>query len=439
MVFFVFALMSKPMAVSLPFVLLLVDWWPLGRIAECGARNVELKHEQTEHPATMGWSRASVEKWPFFLLSAAGCVVTYLAQKGKGAVIEFLPLSDRVENALIGYCRYVGKFFWPTKLAVLYQYPLERWPLVWAAAAGALLVAISVLMFAWRLSRPYGLMGWLWFVGTLVPVIGLVQVGSQSIADRYTYLPAIGLNIIIVWGVWELAQRWHAQRRVVAAGATVAAGFVCVTLTEHQIAFWRDGGKLFSHAVAVTDNSFQARKALGDFYWSQGNATEAERLYREALGIYPKFEGAHLNLGVVYSQTGHASEAEKEFEQATLLDPHDASAFNDLGTVVAAQNVDEALALFKKATELDPNYADARKNLGVALDTKRRWVEAAAEYRRVTELRPDADAHYLLGMDLGRLGKFAEAAKEFEAALKLQPNHQNARLALERMKGGNAK
>jgi Flp pilus assembly protein TadD len=438
LVFFVFALMSKPMAVSLPFVLLLVDWWPLARICDLRIANYDLpKSEKTRFPQ-IPLRRALMEKWPFFLLAATGCVVTYLAQKGKGAVIEFLPLSDRVGNALIGYCRYLGKFFWPTKLAVLYPYPAEQWPLGWVAMAGTTLVAISVLMFAWRRTRPYGLMGWLWFVGTLVPVIGLVQVGSQSIADRYTYLPAIGLNIIAVWGVWELAQRWRVRKTEITAGAA-AVGIVCVAVTEHQIAFWRDGGKLFSHAVAVTDNSFEARKALGDFYWSQGNAPEAERLYHEALEIYPKFEGAHLNLGVVFSQTGRATEAEKEFAQATVLDPRDASAINDLGTVVAARNVDEALALFKKATELDPNYADARKNLGVALDTKRSWAEAAEEYRRVTELRPDADAHYLRGMDLGRLGRFVEAAKEFEAALKLQPNHHNAHLALERIKGANAK
>lgn len=442
--FFVFALMSKPMAVSLPFVLVLMDWWPLKRIYDLRFTNHDLKKAKPKGRDVKStvtsavWKQALVEKIPFFVLSAVACIVTYLTQKGQGAVIEILPLSFRMENALIGYCRYLAKFFFPAKLAVLYPYPAAEWPMGMAAAAAAVLIVITVLMFACRWARPYGLMGWLWFVGTLVPVIGLVQVGSQSIADRYTYLPAIGLNIIVVWGACELARRLNAGKTVLTVGAA-AVGIVCVAVTEHQITFWRDSGELFSHAVAVTDNSFEARKALGDYYWSQGNWNAAVKLYNEAITIYPKFEGAHLNLGVVFSQTGRASEAEKEFTQATALAPDDANAFNDLGTVVAPTNVDEGLRLFKKATELDPNYADARKNLGLALDAKGQRQEAMAEYRRVTELRPDAEAHYLLGMDLGRLGKLDEAMKEFEEALKLRPDHEKARLALEKAKSIKAK
>ncbi len=444
LLFFVFALMSKPMAVSLPFVLLLVDWWPLNRIFDFRFANGDLKkddgkaHDAKSSAVKVSWKTALLEKLPFFLLTAAVCVVTYLAQKGQGAVIEFLPLGARMENALIGYCRYIGKFFYPADLAVLYPYPAAGWGLGVAIAAGVILAMLSALMFAWRRTRPYGLMGWLWFVGTLVPVIGLVQVGSQSIADRYTYLPAIGLNIIVVWGVSDLLQRWKSGHALIIAGAA-AAGIVCIAVTEHQIAFWQDSRKLFAHTVAVTDNNFQARKILGDYYRSEGNPGEAERLYNEAIAMDPKFEGAHMNLGVVFSQTGRTAQAEKEFQLATVLDPHDASAFNDLGTIVAARSLDDALGLFRKATELDPNYADARKNLGLALDTKERWQEAAAEYRRATELRPDADAHYLLGLDLGRLGKIDEAAKEFQKALKLEPNHEKARLALQKLNGTNTK
>ena len=440
--FFICALMSKPMAVTLPFVLLLMDWWPLQRIADCGSaaaeamadklRRAELKKPEAAANSPIKLSHAFAEKWPFFLLSAAMCVVTYLAQKGQGAVVEFLPLGLRIENALIGYCRYLAKFFYPAKLAVLYPYPAAAWPAGEAIAAGVLLMAISALFVRWRGKRPYGLAGWLWFLGTLMPVIGLVQVGSQSIADRYTYLPAIGLNIVVVWGLWELAQRWRMEKFAVAAGTL--AGISCALATERQITFWRDGGKLFSHAVAVTENSFQARKALGDYYWSQGNASNAINLYRQAIEMHPKFEGAHLNLGAVFSQTGRSREAEEEFRRATVLDPRDASAFNDLATVVAATNLDEALGLFKQATELDPNYADAHKNLGLALDTKGRREEAMTEYRHVTELRPDAQAHYLLGMDLGRSGRMEEAVRELKETLRLQPDHELARQMLERLK-----
>ena len=285
-------------------------------------------------------------------------------------------------------------------------------------------------MLAGRRSHPYGLAGWLWFLGTLVPVIGLVQVGMQTMADRYMYLPGIGLNLMVVWGAWELAERLRLGRTVLTAGAA-AAGIVCVAVTEHQMIFWKDSGALFGHAVAVTENSYQARKALGDFYWAEGNGNEAIKLYRSALELYPRFEGAHLNLGAVLNGMGRGSEAEAEFRQAIALKPDDASAYNDLGAMVASRNIDEATQLFRKATEINPKDADAWKNLGRALDQKGRREEAMADFRRDIELRPNAEAHYLLGMDLERAGRKDEAAKEFIEALKLLPDYSDAQRALE--------
>ena len=198
-----------------------------------------------------------------------------------------------------------------------------------------------------------------------MPVIGLVQVGSQSMADRYMYIPCIGLNIILGLGRMRFgSQRLHGRKTALAAAAT-AVIVCCTALTRHQIGYWKDGGTVFSHAVAVTENNYQARKALGDFCWSQGRVNEALDLYRQAIQMSPRFEGAHLNLGAVLNETGHASEqAVDEFKQAINLKPDDPAAYNDLGAVLGQGHLDESIRLFQKSIQLDPNYADAHKNLG---------------------------------------------------------------------------
>jgi protein O-mannosyl-transferase len=439
--FFICGLMSKPMAVTLPFVLLVMDWWPLDRIhglqfAILGLRRDKLQKENGASKSGMvslAW--AVSEKIPFMAGSAAGCLVTYLAQKRQGAVTELFSLGYRMETALVAYARYVEKFFYPANLAVLYPHPKDGWPLVEITAAAILLAGVTVAVMAGRRSHPYELAGWLWFMGTLVPVIGFVQVGSQSMADRYMYLPGIGLNIMVVWGVCELAQRANIGSMVlIVAGA--AAVIFCAALTEHQIMFWKNSGTLFQHALAVTENNYQARKALGDFYWSQGDMHGAVTLYREAIQMAPKYEGAHINLGAVLNATGHPAEAAAEFEQAIALNPNDASAYNDLGAVIATRNFDGATTLFRKATELDPNYADAWKNLGRALDQKGEREEAMADYRLAIALRPDAEAHYFLAMDLAQLGRTEEAMREFTKALKVQPDYENARRALKLLESG---
>ncbi len=413
LLFFALGLMSKPMVVTLPFVLLLLDYWPLGRM------------KQGNLP------RLAWEKAPFFLLAAAGSAITFLAQKSQGAVIDYLPFINRAENGALAYVRYLGKFLCPVNLAVLYPHPVT-WPLAKIIAATGLLIALSAAVFLVRRSRPYCVVGWLWFLGTLVPVIGLVQVGSQSLADRYTYIPGIGLSIILTWGAWDLARRLPGKRAALAAATAVIIG--CAALTRHQIGFWKDGGALFSHAVAVTENSYQARKALGDFYWSQGRVNEALALYREAIQMRPGFEGAHLNLGAVLNQTGHVAEAIDEFKQAIQLKPDDPSAYNDLGAVLGAGHLDESIRLFQRAIELDPNYADAHKNLGQALDQTGHLEEAVIQYQKVIRLKPSSAAHYLLAADLEKLGRKDEAILHYTEALKIQPDDAKAQRALARLR-----
>ena len=413
LIFFVLGLMSKPMVVTLPFVLLLLDYWPLDRM-----KNTSLP-------------RLIWEKAPLFLMAAAGCVITFLAQQSKGAVIDYLPLMNRLENAVLAYGRYLGIFLCPINLAILYPHPVS-WPLVNIFAATILLLSLTAAVFVLRRSRPYCVVGWLWFIGTMVPVIGLVQVGSQSMADRYMYIPCIGLNIILTWGVCDLAKRLPGRQTALAATAT-AVIVCCMALTRHQIGYWKDSGTVFSHAVAVTENNYQARKALGDFYWSQGRQNEALDLYRQAIQMYPRFEGAHLNLGAVLNETGHVYEAIDEFKQAINLKPDDPSAYNDLGAVLGQGHLDESIRLFQKAIQLDPNYADAHKNLGQAMDQTGNLEEAVRQYQQVIRLKPNSDARQFLAIDLEKLGRKEEAITQFTEALRFHPNNANARQALERL------
>ncbi len=411
---FVLGLMSKPMVVTLPFALLLLDYWPLARMGR-------------ERLGRLVW-----EKMPLFVLAAAGSVVTFLAQKSQGAVIEYLPLSYRLETAVLAYIRYLGKFLYPANLAILYPHP-KSWSILAVLAAAALFIGISIAVFMSRRSRPCIVAGWLWYVGTLVPVIGIIQIGSQSMADRYTYIPGLGLILILTWAARDAARAFFFNRFILpsaAAGILVA----CTVLTRHQIAFWKDSGTIFSHAVAVTDNAFIARKALADFYTSQGRTDEAMALYREALEMYPNYEGAHLNLGAAFNLTGHPKEAAGEFARAIQLQPDDASAYNDLGAVLGNGRIDESISLFEKAIQINPRYVDAYMNLGQAMDRKGRWPKAIAQYEAALRLRPSPVAHYFIGLDLEKIGQKNEAIAQLTEAVREQPENAAARQALEQLR-----
>ena len=250
--------MSKAMLVTMPCVLLLLDYWPL-RSASCQIASVELDIR-----------RLVLEKIPFFALAAAASVVTFVVQKQGGAVmtVESLPLGARIENALISYCRYLGKMFWPTDLAVFYPHP-GHWPLEKAMLAGVFLCGISVLLFVKRGRYPFLLMGWLWFVGTLVPVIGLVQSGGQAMADRFTYVPSLGVLILVIWGAYELTRRW--RHHVIALSVAGSAAIVlCLAVTRQQLGYWKDSEALFRHALEVTENNYIAHKNLGDALFDKG-------------------------------------------------------------------------------------------------------------------------------------------------------------------------
>jgi Flp pilus assembly protein TadD len=413
LVFFCLGLMSKPMLVTLPFALLLLDFWPLNRFNRANLSGLL-------------W-----EKTPLFLMAAAGGIIAFLAQKSQGAVIDYLPLWYRAETAVIAYRNYIGKFLYPVDLAILYPHP-KSWSLAGVLSSIAFVVGVSLASIDLRRKRPYFFTGWWWYVGTLVPVIGLVQLGSQAMADRYTYIPGIGLIILLTLGARDLAARFSVKTPIVASAAALVIA-ACAALTCRQITFWKDSGTVFSHAVEVTENSFIARKALADFYSSQGKSDQALELYRQALELYPNYEGAHLNLGALYNQLGRTPDAIEQFKIAIQLQQTDASAYNDLGAVLGSDHLDDSLALFEKAAQINPAYLDAHMNLGQALDRKGRYTDAMVQYETALKLAPSAAAHAYLGLDLEKMGRYEEAAAHLKAALELQPGNAEIQRALQRI------
>jgi Flp pilus assembly protein TadD len=377
LLFFALGLMSKPMLVTWPFVMLLLDYWPLQRLAS-GARFSTLDF------------RLFREKIPFFGLSVVSCVVTYLMQQRGHTVVQFgsLPLSARMGNALISYCRYLGKLFWPVDLAVFYPHP-GYWPTIQVLLAGSGVLVITVLfVLAWR-RYPFLLMGWLWFVGTLVPVIGLVQAGAVAMADRFTYLPSLGILIPVIWSVNELTWRWR-QRRVVLLVAGGAATLLCIGMTQQQLGYWRDSETLFRHALAVTRNNYFAHNNLGTALDEKGRTAEAISQFQEAIQLAPDFVEAHYNLGIALLEQGQIDEAIGQFQEALRLKPDYTEAYYNLGNAFLSRGrIDSAIHQFQEAIRLKPDYAEAHNNLGTALGMKDQIDEAIGQFQEALRLKPD--------------------------------------------------
>ena len=385
--FFALGLMSKPMLVTWPFLMLLLDYWPLGRSGECGVRSAELDGGGFR-PAGRG--RLVWEKIPFFGLAAAASVITFLVQKQGGAVetMARLPLAARVENALVAYGRYLGKFFWPENLSVVYLYP-ARWPVLEICLFALLLLGISILVVILRRKRPWLITGWFWFAGTLVPVIGLVQVGERLMADRYTYVPLIGIAVIVAWSGQELTQWW---RSTVAIRAGLAAAVIvpCALLTRRQISYWHDGESLFRHAIAATEDNYVAHLSLGLALVSQGRFDEAISHYREALRLRPDFTRVPGHLAVALANQGKLDEALIQFQEAARREPGAAPAHYNLGSALFKKGrLDEAINQFREALRLNPDYPEAHCNLGAALGTQGRLDEAITHLQAALRLRPD--------------------------------------------------
>jgi Flp pilus assembly protein TadD len=405
-VFLALGLAAKPMLVTVPFVLLLLDYWPLGRL---------------RFPGTTAM-RLVAEKVPLFLLAGLSCRVTFVAQQRAGAMTWLeVPFLVRLANALVSYAAYIGKTLWPSGLAVFYPYPGAIPATRWAGAA-LVLAGTSLLVWMGRRQWPHLVVGWLWYLGTLVPVIGLIQVGKQSMADRYTYIPLIGLFLLAVWIAADLAAgRRHG--RVALAGLSSVVLLACMTATWAQVPHWRSSETLFEHALRVTRGNAIAHTNLGVVLLSANRTEDAIRHFRETLRIDPQDAQAQGNLGAALMRQGKTEEALRHCREALRLNPRSAMSHLNLGAILAqAGRENEAVTHFRLAVQLSPESAEARYNLGLALLALGKLDEAVVHLERALEIRPDsAPIHQSLGSVLSRQGRKEEALDHFRKAARIDP------------------
>jgi protein O-mannosyl-transferase len=428
MVVFVFALglMSKPMLVTLPFVLLLLDHWPLGRIREEGS-NVGRQ-----------LFKLAVEKIPLIVLSAVSSVVTFVAQKGAVGETEQLSVLARINNAVVSYVAYIWQMLWPVRLAVFYPHPENRLPLWEIIASLLLLICLTVLAIAVRKQRPYLITGWLWYLGMLVPVIGLVQVGWQGHADRYTYLPQIGLYIAGTWAFADLTASCRSRRVLLGAAALlVIAALSCSAWI--QTSYWRDSETLFRHALAVTANNDVAENNLGIVFLRQGKVDQAISLLQAAVDLRPDNSPAHENLAKALLQKGQVADALVHYRKLLKLQPDNIEVHNIVGTALIQQGrIREGVEEWQKVLAIQPDNGNAMSNLA--------WVFATSPE---DSLRDGAQAVQLAEQALrisgGRIpvifrtlaaayaekGMFAQAIQTAQRGIELANGQGNSRLAAE--------
>jgi len=432
---FALGLMSKPMLVTVPFVLLLLDYWPLGRMqnGECRMQNAE---PSTRFPAPRRGSHWSspfiiqhssffiLEKLPFLALSAASCAVTLWAQSGGGAVVPVAVVTfpQRVANAIVAYTGYLEKMLWPANLAVLYPLSGEV-PLEALLVAAAVLAAITAwALWSWR-TRPHLGVGWFWYVGMLVPVIGLVQVGMQRMADRYTYLPLVGVFVMVAWEVPERLAKWRWSRWFLggAAGLVLAA---CIVATSRDLSSWQDSEHLFGHALEVAPANYIALDNYGRALLKQKKLPEAARAFAAAVALRPDLDSSRCGLGTALQEQGKYEEAADQFVEVLKLQPDNLVALIQLGIVRGKQGkLQEAADLLSHALRIRPDDAGAHNNLGNVHLLQGKYVEAARQFEDTVRLKPDhTGALNNLALACKKLGRTDEAIAHYREALHLQPD-----------------
>jgi Flp pilus assembly protein TadD len=408
---FVLGMMSKPVLMTLAFALLLLDAWPLGRL--------QGREWRRQLP------RLVAEKIPLVLLSAGSIALTVLSQMRTLSLVSLRshPLSTRVAYALVDYVRYTAKWFWPPPMALPQALPSNPWPPWLVAGAFALLAAASAAALLERRRRPYLLFGWLWFLGTMFPAMGLVQSGYHPLADRFTYIPHVGLALITAWTLGSVAASMPSARPWVrAAAAAVLAAFSIVTIG--QIGYWRDSVTLFTHAVAVTSDNFKAHACLGHALAKLGRTAEAIPEYERSIAIKPDWADARNNLGNVLAAQGRLEEAMAQYRQAILHAPDDAQPHNNLGVVLARLGrTAEAKAAYEAALRIQPRFDEALYNLG-RLEAAQGRTEAALQHLAAALERSPAmvAAHYARARILVGMGRLADAERHYRAAVQLQPS-----------------
>jgi tetratricopeptide (TPR) repeat protein len=402
-------LMAKPMLVTLPLVLLLLDYWPLERL--------QIKN----------LFRLILEKVPLLILSAVSSIITLAAQKEVVVAVSSLPLSIRLANSLLSYAKYIGKMFIPSHLAFYYPHPSGYISYLRAVGAAVLLLVVSILIFKKSLRYKYLPVGWCWYLGTLVPVIGLVQVGEQAIADRYTYIPLIGLFIIVAWGITDLLSGWKYRNRVLAVVAPLVILFLSVT-SYVQTSFWRNTVALFEHATQVTDGNYLVHHFLGQYFLKQGEFDKVIYHESQALLIEPDFPQAYNSIGLALVRKGKLPEAVVLFKRTIQMKPDYAEAYSNAGgALLDLGRYDEAMPYLITAITLDSNIAEAHYNLGI-IYAKRGSLDKAVEHLTKTiQLNSGlAKAYSNLGTVLAQQGKLDDAVLNLEQALRLDPDNTQA-------------
>jgi tetratricopeptide (TPR) repeat protein len=421
---YVLSLMAKPMLMTLPFVLLLVDYWPLGRVR--GGRRIPWVEGPSWRPAVhYPLSTLVLEKVPLLLAAGVVGVVTLVAREENVTPVPLsvLPLSARVANALTAYGWYVTHTFFPVGLGPLYPHPIRDWSVPATLAGAGLLLSVTLLSLWQAGRRPWLLVGWLWFVGTLVPVIGLFQGGPQAWADRFTYWPHIGLLVATVWGLAELASRLRLPVR--AAAAVAAAALVCLAvMTWVQVGYWHDRGTLWERDLAVTEDNDRAHLLLGTYRLEQRRLDEAVYHFSETVRIWPGAAEHYHALGTALLMLGRLDEAGEQFRAVLQRSPDDVGAWHNLGKTRFRQGEwDKAARCFRKAAERQPGSADSLAMLGQTLWRQGQRSEALEALRAALARDPQqADAWYGLGVAYLAQGRVSEALEALEQALRLRPD-----------------
>jgi protein O-mannosyl-transferase len=414
--FFVLGLLSKPMLVTAPFVLLLLDYWPLQRGADFAALR-----------------KFALEKIPLLLLAMASCVVTLFAQKGTVSPLERLPFLWRLTNACVTYLIYVWQMIWPVRLLPFYYHPGSHLPAWSIAVSVAVLVAITAMVFGARHSRPYLVIGWLWYLGMLVPVIGIVQVSMQARADRYTYLPQIGLYLIVSWGVVDLLARSRQRRLILGACAVIVLGAL-LPIARAQASYWCDSESLWSHALVVNPRDGLAEFSLGQAFLSGDRAAEAIPHLEKAISVLPTYAPAHFQLALALGVDGKVEAAIEQYRKVLSLGSDTISVRYNLANALLQQGeLPEAIAQYQAALRIRPDFADAETNLANALLQNGQMEDAIAHYEGALRLEPEkAIAHYNLAVAFHRQNRLAEAIVHYRKALAIDPGYPDVHYNLGR-------
>jgi tetratricopeptide (TPR) repeat protein len=460
LLFFALGLMAKPMLVTLPFVLLLMDYWPLQRFGKVkpdhkiqteefksvtsdkqkkkSKKNDAVTVKETfkvKKPADPEYKWSLIyhllwEKVPLFVLAVLSSIVTYIAAHSAGAVtsIEKFPLVVRIVNAFVSYIAYIGKMIWPNNLAVLYPHP-EGW-IFWQVLGSALLLITITLVVVWRAKRfPYLATGWLWYIGTLVPVIGIVQAGRQAMADRYTYIPLIGLFIMVAWGVPELLKKWNYRKEILLAASALIILCLCI-ITWTQVGYWQNSITLFDHTLKVTDNNWFTYSSRGNTYYDLGNYQQAIADYDRAIEIKPGYAEAYSNRGTAYHKLGNYKHAIADLSRAIEIKPAYAMAYNNRGNAYnVLGNYSQAIEDYGRAIEIKPGYAEAYYNRGTSYNSIGNYQQAIADLKRAIEIKPVYPEAYInRGFAYKGLGNDNQAIEDYGRAIDIKPDYAYAYL-----------